>query len=153
YEKNSSNLLFDRPLPATSGRTSYTVNYGSMKNSGLEVSLSSKNILNKREKGFNWSTEFNISTLKNIITKIPETEITARYIREVGGNYYTWYLPAYAGVDPETGEKLFYSSEDKSQTTTDYTDAVRIRHGNAMPKFYGGLTNNFAFKNFNFSFL
>src|SRR5699024_3864184 len=153
YEKNTSRLLFDRPLPATSGRTGYTVNFGSMKNSGFEISLDSRNIVSNREDGFTWNTEFNISTLKNKITKIPNTIITNHYIREEGGNYYTWYLPAYAGVDVETGKKQWYSSEDKSETTTDYEDAVRLKYGNSMPKFYGGLTNKFSFKNFDFSFL
>lgn len=153
YQRNTTRLLLDMPLPATSGRTSYTVNYGSMKNSGWELSLNSRNIISRQRNGFTWSSNFNISTLKNVITKLPNTLITDHYIREVGGNYYTWYLPAYAGVDPETGEKLWYSSADKSQTTTDYDDAVRIKDGSSMPKFYGGLTNTFTYKNFKLSFL
>lgn len=153
YERNTTRLLLDMPIPTTSGLDDYTVNYGSMKNSGWEVTLSSRNIVSKQTNGLNWNTDFNISTLKNEITKLPQTIITDHYIREVGGNYYTWYLPAYAGVDPQTGEKLWYSSLDKSQTTTDYNDAVRIKDGSSMPKFYGGLTNTFTFNNFNLSFL
>src|SRR5699024_1464653 len=150
YDRTTSGLLFDRPLPATSGRTSYTVNFGSMKNSGIELSLSSRNLSSNN---FSWNTDFNISTLKNEVTKIPNTIITDHYIHEVGSNYYTWYLPAYAGVDAQTGEKLWYSSIDKSQTTTDYENAVRLKYGDSMPDFYGGLTNTFTYKNVSFSFL
>lgn len=153
YQRTTSGLLYDRPLPATSGRTSITQNFGSMQNSGIEFNLTSRNIVSLRDNGFNWTTNFNISTLKNKVIKIPNTEITSYYMRKEGLNYYTWYLPAYAGVDPQTGEKLWYSSKDKSQTTTDYDDAVRLKFGNSMPKFYGGLTNTLNYKNLTFSFM
>ena len=153
YKRTTSNLLLDVPISGTNGLTSYTVNYGAMENKGWEISLSSKNIVKSKGNGFSWQTDFNISTLENKITKLSSPLTSSTYKRDVGDNYYTFDLYAYAGVDPATGQALWYSSTDKSQTTTKYDEAVRIPEGTATPDFFGGLTNRFSYGNFKFSFL
>lgn len=153
YNRITSKLLLDVPISSTNGLTSYTVNYGAMRNSGWELSISSKNVVKKGERGFAWQTDFNLSTLKNEITELPSPLTSSTYKRDVGDNYYTFYLPAYAGVDPENGDALWYAAVDKSATTNKYGSAVRIKEGTALPKFFGGLTNKFSYGNFGLSFL
>lgn len=153
YNRVTSKLLLDVPISATNGLTSYTVNFGAMKNSGIEIAITSKNFVRKRDDGFDWTTEFNISTLKNEITELSSPLTSSTYKRDVGDDYYTFFLPAYAGVDPQTGDALWYSSTDKKQTSNKYDQAVRIEEGSALPDFYGGLTNKFSYGNFGLSFL
>src|SRR5690606_13671778 len=135
YNRVTSSLLLEVPISGTNGQSSYTVNYGAMKNTGWEVSLSSRNVMKNSEDGFSWQTDFNISTLKNEITVLPSPLTSSTYKRDVGDNYYTFYLPAYAGVDPQTGEAHWYASDDKGQTTNKYDNAARIKEGSALPDF------------------
>lgn len=153
YSRITSRLLLARKLPSTSGLTTFTDNYGKMKNSGVEISLSTRNIVAKGKDGLNWTTEFNISTVKNKILYIPTPTIGTATITETGSSFYTWYLPAYAGADPQTGVQLWYTDEKKTQTSTNYNDAIRLKMGSAFPDFYGGLKNTFTYHNFDFSFL
>ena len=62
YSKNTSDLLLSSDLPGSSGYTSAFQNIGSVQNSGIELSLTTVNINNKK---FNWSSNFNISFNKN----------------------------------------------------------------------------------------
>jgi TonB-linked SusC/RagA family outer membrane protein len=153
YRRITSSLLLSVPLPQIMGLSSYTDNYGAMKNTGVEFKINSKNIVTHKQGGFMWTTNFNISSNKNRITKLPSPITTGTYRREVGYNYYSYYLYAYAGVDPQTGHALWYSSKDKKSTTKDISKAVRTVEGSATPKFYGGLTNTFNYKNFGLSFM
>ncbi|MEJ1239170.1 TonB-dependent receptor [Chryseolinea sp. T2] len=67
FVKNTDDLLLNLPIPRTTGFSTKLTNIGSMKNSGFELSLTSQNVVNKN---FEWSTTFNISTVKNEVTGI-----------------------------------------------------------------------------------
>ena len=67
FIKNTDDLLLNLPIPGTTGFSTMLTNIGSMRNSGFELSLTSLNITNK---AFEWSTTFNISTVKNEVTGI-----------------------------------------------------------------------------------
>ena len=56
-------------------------------------------------------------------------------------------------MNPANGEALWYRNGTKDSTTNAFTTALpRLQYGSALPKFYGGLTNTFSYKNFKFSF-
>jgi len=64
----------------------------------------------------------------------------------------------WAGVDPATGNPLWYTDSSKSATTSNYSVAsqpnvaLRVITGKqADPKYYGGLSNTFTFKGFTLS--
>ncbi len=154
YTRTTSDLLISQSIPSVNGVTSITVNSGAMKNTGVEVTLSSVNISPKKPGGFKWVTDFNITTNKNTITEIDSSYIgNANYSRKVGNDFYTHYQRGYAGVNPANGEALWYKTDSKDSTTNVFTTALpRLQHGSALPKFYGGLTNTFSYKNFKFSF-
>lgn len=67
YQKKTSDMLLQLPVPTSSGFTSKLVNVGSMENSGLEVGLITNNITGK---GINWSSDLNFYTLKNEVTDL-----------------------------------------------------------------------------------
>lgn len=58
YHKTSKNLLYDMPLPMETGYEKIYTNVGSVRNTGVEVSLTTTNI---DTKDWTWTTSFNIS--------------------------------------------------------------------------------------------
>src|SRR5690606_7416043 len=68
YERNSDNLLFNPPLPATAGAAAPPiVNVGQMRNTGVDASLSFGGMLNN---GINWDVSLNGSHYRNEIVRI-----------------------------------------------------------------------------------
>ena len=113
FHRISDNLLFEVPKPLSSGVLSQWQNIGTMYNRGFELQLSADII---RTRDFKWNTVLNMSKVKNCITKLPQNEIvsgTKRYT--VGHSMYDFWLYEYAGVDPETGDALFYKGGYKMQ--------------------------------------
>lgn len=152
YSRITSDLLLDRPISATNGLNSFTDNIGSIRNSGLELELSSVNFP-VQDNGFGWTTDFNISTMKNKIVKLSSPIVSSTYNRYVGGDYYQLYLVGYAGVNPDNGEALWYTDKTKTTTTNAYGSASQFNQGSALPDFFGGLTNTFTYKGFSLSFM
>lgn len=153
YNRTTSNLLFGVPISGTNGITNFLTNIGEMKNSGVEISLNTLNIDNPN--GISWTTNFNFTSNKNRITKLQDNEtiIDGMFIREVGGDFYTFYMPGFAGADPQTGEALWYTNETKTGTTNKYSQAEPFKQGSGLPKFYAGLSNTINYKSFSLSFL
>ncbi len=155
YQRITSDLLMSADISATNGLSTQNRNIGSFENSGIELTLKSQNIRSDKPFGFNWNTSFNISTNTNRILTLSGVDqiITGVYNRLIGGNYYEFYMPGWAGVDPQTGEGLWYVDGTKKTTTTNYVDAKPFNQGSALPRFFGGLTNTFEYKNFTLSFM
>ena len=154
YSRTSSDLLYSQPIPSVNGVTSITINNGAMKNSGIEISVSSVNIAPSAAKGFKWVTDFNLTQNKNVITRIDSNfSNNGAYYRRVGYDYYTHYQRGYAGVNPANGEALWYTGAAKDSTTNVFTTGLpRLLSGSALPKFFGGMTNSFSYNNFKLSF-
>lgn len=153
YTRTTTDLLFRVPISSTNGLTSYLDNIGEMKNKGWEISVNSINI--RTRCGFSWTTNFNFTSNINKITKLENDAsiVSGRYIREVGNDFYTFYIPGYAGVDSKDGDALWFTDGTKSKTTNSYSEAKPFKQGSALPKFYSGLTNTLSYKNFSFSFM
>lgn len=159
FDRLSDDLLMDKPLPPSTGFTSILSNIGGLRNRGIEAEL---HITTMANPNFVWLTDVNFSTFKNEITALSQEEIisgTKRWV--VGNSLYTWYIQEYAGVDPDTGDALWYKNildgegnpTGERETTNDYNEADRFEMGQSIPDFYGSLTNSFTiFDNFNFSF-
>ena len=174
FYRKTSDMLFSLNTPPSIGYTSYYVNLGDMRNSGIELVLQSTLI---NTKDFRWDINFNISHVKNKVLKLPDEIKTTnvegyngyvnldnsfvskyKYFVAEGLSLYTWYLPKYAGLDPETGESLFYKDIlDESgnvigqETTKDASQATDYLIGDALPDFYGGLGTTLTYKGFDFS--
>ena len=71
-------------------------------------------------------------------------------IWSVGGSQYEFYMPTWAGVDPDNGNPLWYKvNDDGTRTTTSvYSEATYERQGRSTPLAYGGFINTFSYKNF-----
>jgi TonB-linked SusC/RagA family outer membrane protein len=145
YDKYTSNLLLNLPLASSSGFSSVQTNAGEMSNRGIEFSINSVNIEGK----FNWTSSFNFSRNVNKIEKLP-TPVVAAYAAErmvQGLSMYTFFVYKQQYVDSQTGNAV-YEDADNSKTITSND---MVAYGNALPKFTGGLTNNFRYSDFDLS--
>ena len=174
FYRKTSDMLFSLNTPPSIGYTSYYINLGDMRNSGLELVLQATPI---RNKDFQWDINFNITHVKNKVLTLPDKIKTTKvegydgyvnldksfvskykYFVAEGLSLYTWYLPKFAGLDPDTGESLFYKDilDDAGnvtgqETTKDVNQATDYLIGDALPKFSGGLGTTLRYRNFDFS--
>lgn len=152
YRKVSDGLLFNNPLSATTGFTSFIDNVGKIENKGYEITLAGTPV---RTKDFSWNLNFNLSHNKNKVLTLPDgkdiTTITQNgfsvpYIWREGYDFQTWYVREWAGVDPQTGDPQWWKDGTHGEKTSVYSQAQRQLIGSASPKYFGGLTSTFAFK-------
>lgn len=160
YNRDTRNLLMDRPISMTTGFSSYLMNIGAVRNRGLEFEINSRNVDNKN---FTWTTNFNISHNKNTVLELDgyQTEIiSGTQIHKVGYPYRTFYLIEFAGINPQTGAPQFYTNAVKAdgsldkEITEDPSDAnyfVTDKH--AEPIVVGGLSNTLRYLWFDLSFM
>ena len=151
YIRKSENLLLSVPLSNTSGFGSATRNIGSMENKGVELSL---NIIPVQTKDFRWDIDFNFSNNKNKITSLPNAAdiLNGNFIIRQGESLNTFFLREWAGVDRATGDPLWYTTDKHQASSNIYPGAsARILAGQALPKFFGSLTNALSYKGFNLS--
>jgi TonB-linked SusC/RagA family outer membrane protein len=165
YSKESVDLIYDKPLPGSTGNTEIITNVGALKNYGWEVSLNSRNIVSA---DFIWTTGLNFSMDKNEISELTQQSFTNGNKRwEVGRSLYDFFIQEWAGVDPATGYGMWYKDvlgtdglpTGERETTQRYSDATRYEaNKSSLPDVVGGLTNFFKYKNvdlnvlLNFSF-
>lgn len=159
FNKYTSSLLFSYPSSIVTGFSSYTANIGNLSNKGFEIELTSNNY---KTQDFSWTTDFNLTYLKNTIVALPDGQDVLSgdgnlYLMREGESMYTFYLPTYLGVNRETGLGEFLIDPEKpaeaSNITNYYSDAGSAIQGKAIPDFTGGMTNTFTYKNFDLSFL
>ncbi|MCK7558958.1 SusC/RagA family TonB-linked outer membrane protein [Chitinophaga sedimenti] len=142
YQRVTTDMLLNVPISATSGFTTRPDNLGKLTNKGVEVTLSSQNLVGN----FRWETEINYTLNRNKVNELYKNQdiISGNKIIRVGEPLNSWYMKKWAGVAPEDGDPLWYRADGK---TTDTFAASNFRVlGNTQPKYTVGLTNNFSFK-------
>ena len=184
FSRKTTDMLFSFPVAASLGYTSYYANVGDMKNNGIEVDLG-VNIINSRN--FRWDVNGNLTWFKNKITMLDPQKKTTKG-RDLDGNIvegyssgsffigeniplYSWYIKEYAGVNPDTGESLWYKikwQQDDAgkdiydangeriwegvETTNDWSKAdYFINHKEGLAPVYGGFGTSFEFFGFDLS--
>ena len=155
YDRNTTSLIQAQPLSLTSGfyngttgLASVNANIGSMTNKGWEFQL---NVTPVKSKDLRWDIGFNASFNKNKVTKLANNNadiLSLPFVRRVGKDFQSVYTRLWAGVDPATGNPLWYIDETKKQTTSDVTQAQRAIIGSTSPKGFGGFSTSLTYKNF-----
>ena len=150
WRRRTENMLYYRPVPSSLGYSYLPVNIGSVSNTGLDLELRGELI---KTRNVTWAAYFNMTFFKNKILKLaPELNgqwIDGTYIYKEGEGLYNRYLPAYAGVNPETGASQWYINTTdsagnvivKGGVTEKYSEAnsgYRYESGDILPKVYGG---------------
>ena len=150
YIKNTKDLLYNAPLPTSSGFDRALQNIGEVENKGLEFGLNTINF----DGTFKWNTGFNISFNRNEVISLVGEQITLGGIAGRGDAVLlteglplgTLYGYQFGGVDPQTGN-AFYIDRNGVSTFTPTEDDRKVI-GDANPNFIYGFTNNFSYKNF-----
>lgn len=163
FDRQSSNLIFDVPLPLSAGIITQTRNIGTMYNRGIEVELGIDVL---RAKDFNWHIDLNATSIKNQITKMPAESpeiIDGTKKLKQGQSLYDFWLREYKGVNPSTGEALYravnyvpassFITEGGDTLTTNVSNARFRYSGTAIPDLTGSITNSIRFKGFSLSAL
>ena len=166
FSRKSKDLLFTLPMAPSTGMSGIDRNIGDVKNQGVEFSLNYAAISNK---DFKWTIDLNGTSYKNRITKLPQAEVNAGVFKwREGESRYNFWGIEYAGVNPETGNdqywKTIYEINDKGEKvvkervkTENYnevtSDSQQKYLGDAIPKLFGGFTNNFSYKGIDLSFM
>ena len=148
YKNRSSNQLVGFALPAITGFSSVQANLpATVENSGLELEFSSTNIRNSK---LSWETFFNLTIPKNKLIKYPGIDQSPySNVYRIGQPLSISLLYQYDGIDPEAG--LYNVVDANGDGSFDYNDKLALR--DLGRKFYGGIGNNFRYKNLSLHFL
>jgi len=166
YIKNTDDLLYNVPIPTTTGFSSFMQNIGSIQNRGVEFLLTTKNI---SRDVFSWGTNLNISLNRNKVLSLPEELLTNGYIQNGSyhilqeglpiGVFYGWRFDGvyardvdnvnaitHGALGPvfEGGDPIWHDLNGDNIINPDDRQII----GTAEPKFFGGFGNDFTYKNF-----
>ncbi|MGN6420258.1 MAG: TonB-dependent receptor [Pseudobacter sp.] len=148
YNRITSNLFIDQPLPATSGFTNLSISSGKMRNRGVEIDLQADVI---KTKDLIWTVGGNMGYNKNVVLDLggaDEFEFQYTGIIRVGLPYGSHYAPKWAGVNPANGDPQYYTPD--GQITTNYNAATLsvADFGTYIPVITGGFNTSFTWKDF-----
>ena len=142
YNKTTSNLLSAMDLPLSSGFSSYTANVGKMRNQGFEASLNAY-IIRDSEKQFNWMVGGQMVYNTNKIIKLSDAiknqnELYLAQDVDVSNLFYegrplnALYAVRSAGIDPSTGQEVFYDRSGNLTSTWSASDKVYLGPSQAL---------------------
>lgn len=160
YRRDTNDLLhtYDVPVPPNLYGSTFA-NVGSMRNSGLEVTL---NTVPVQTQNLNWNLDLNFEYRKNELLSLSNEEYSLDYrnVGEVGPpGIEAWthrYEPGrsigsihayeFEGFTDE-GEWIFRDVNEDGEITTEDRTFV----GNGVPDFYAGFSSRLNYKNWDFS--
>ena len=165
YDKQTSDLIWNYPVSNTKYLYSYLIaNVGKISNRGIEFQINATPV---KKKDFQWTTSFNVSINKNKVESLSNEQFptfTRIETASIGGKGQsgnptqvikegepigTFYLRQYAGRNSQ-GVSMFYKANGdtaKAVTVSDFKES-----GSAQPKLMYGWSNDFIYKDFDFSF-
>ena len=159
YNRRTHDLIWNRPTPASTGLTSRLENVGVLQNAGFEFDITVDIIKNRN---VYWNIGINGAFAQNKLIEFPEElgnaalggdYVSGAFLRGKGKSYYNLYLFDYAGVDPETGNELFWKNTTDSEgnitgreLTSNFAEADQYEMGDALPDMTGGLRTSFRWK-------
>ena len=150
FQNKSDNQLVGYPLSTQTGFTSYQFNLpATVQNRGIELSAISLNIRSKR---FAWSTNANISFVRNKLVSYPgiatssykNTYVVGRSLSVVKGYQFD-------GINPANGLPQFKTSKGQDTIAPSYPGDYIVM-GKSMPDFYGALNNRLSYEGFELDF-
>ncbi|EON77491.1 TonB-dependent receptor [Lunatimonas lonarensis] len=179
FYNNVNGLILGVPQAPSKGIPGGSIlsNVGSMYNRGIEAALTA-NLVNSTN--LQWSATLNYTNMRNRVTELAGGDIIGitsgaaetTNITRVGYSVGSLYGAITDGVNPETGLRVFVNANGErvqyshvsapGQSRWTYLDGSPAPPitgndfdliGNALPKWYGGLDQNFTVRNFDFNLL
>lgn len=161
YQRKTSDMLMSYPMATSLGFDGYNKNIGSMRNRGWDISIATDIFKNQ---DFGWRLSLMGSTIKNKVLQLADKPeiIDGNYIIKEGETLNSFYTATAAGVDPATGEQLYWvwdtdenGVKSEKYITNDASKATTCKEiqGSRIPKLYGSFNNEFRYKDFDLSIL
>ena len=166
YNKVGKDIFAQRQIDPTSGFTSMVVNTASMKNNGVELSLTYDWFRAPSRDAFAWTTNFTFAYNKNKVTDVENPAVRASQL--ISNPYKTGYPTSalwsyrFAVISGEAGIEgmtpyYIEPGEDGTPTTTTApsgrSTSVLVYSGQSEPKVVMGMDNSFRWKGFSLSIL
>lgn len=152
YRKLTTDLFNRKPVSPVVGTSSLDANVGSLENKGIELTLRYYVLDNA-----DWKILVNANSSYNK-NQIRELDPAYRGIFTQGGSTAlaegkpigVYYVQKYAGVNPATGNALFYKADGSLTETISESDRVFLDKSN-YPNWQGGFGTSVIYKGFEFT--
>jgi TonB-linked SusC/RagA family outer membrane protein len=145
YNEKTENLFLPNELSRTTGFNTLTTNIGSVRNSGIEISLNYDIIRNKDMRlTINGNFTYNKNEILSLTTR--DTIVSGIVARIVGKPINSIFLVEYAGVNPDNGNAQYRTLDGKLTETYNQNDRKIV--GNSDPQYFGGFGFDFNVKGF-----
>ncbi len=152
YDKRTVDAIWQSTILPTNGEPSYFYdNIGEISNKGIELTVNSTPV----NKQFRWNVYGNFAYNKNRVESLyadrPDAieRLSGNNIRgiSVGRQFAEYYVPLWAGVDPETGKGMWWTDGTKTATTFIRKEAKSEWLGKSgFPIYTASLKNEFSYK-------
>ncbi|WP_350284807.1 TonB-dependent receptor [uncultured Croceitalea sp.] len=177
FRNDTEDLILDLETPQSFGvpGNSYSANIGAIRNSGLEFSANATLF----DTDFKWNVSANVSFVENEVQTLVNGQdrfnINGVSITREGEPVNSIYGYRYWGVNPANGNPVYFKADnslvqgllpgsgyavfdpsdpaDTSQPGSISAIEDRVILGQSLPKYFGGLTSNMSYKNFDMTFL
>jgi len=154
YHRKNFDLIVSNQVAPSLGYEGKLLNFGNMKNEGLEFSIHTHSI--PFAHNLSWKGAFNIAYNKNTVTSIIGNEIASAYTASSGRNSFFYkgrplnglYAFRFAGLD-ETGLPKFFDSKGNTTYAPNDNDPEALSYeGSRDPLYSGGFSSQLNYKNF-----
>jgi len=172
FYKKTKDAFLTQTISDVNGISAYTVNQGTVKNQGVELSFNfiPVNLQSKgNPDGFRWSFDPQLGQVLNqlINRKVVKdnalrdisdyNDYLAGRVEIVGRPLNTFYSYKFKGLDPKDGRPMFYDVDQENESVyddmkrTDVYMKVMSHSGTRVPKIQGGFVNTFSYQRFTLS--
>jgi TonB-linked SusC/RagA family outer membrane protein len=158
YHTKTYDILLKRNIPVMTGFSNVYDNLGKVDNKGFEITLNTKNVSGR---DFGWESMINFSANSNKIVDIygdKKSDVGNKWFigHPISVNYdYKMTGIWQDGEDPSkqdaSAKPGFIKFQDVNHDGKISADSDRVIQGQYAPKWMGGLTNTFHYKNFHLS--
>ncbi|MFI1772438.1 SusC/RagA family TonB-linked outer membrane protein [Thalassobellus citreus] len=160
YRKTTDNLIGDASLPLSNGYTSYTENFGTVRNTGYDAQVS-VNVLRDDKNQISWYLSTGVYHNENVLVKLSDAVKTANeqwenqftnadafYQYREGQSMDEIYVIKSPGVDPLTGDVLYEDPETGNVYNEINENTRKIPMGSSLPKINGRFSSSLRYKGF-----
>ncbi|QKJ29204.1 TonB-dependent receptor [Mucilaginibacter mali] len=156
YRSNTFDLLLGFALPQSTGFSQVTSNVGNTRNRGIELSLSTRNIVAKQKGGFDWTTD-----LTGAFNKEEIVSLTSGKVDDIGSSLFIgapvnvnydyrkigiWQLGETQATQYGSSIGQIRVADQNGNGKIDPDDRSIL--GSPTPKYTFGINNRFSFKGF-----
>lgn len=151
YNKETDDLLGNMIVNGFTGYPSIIGNFGSLRNRGIELSITSLNITSE---DFSWSSMLRLGYNKNTVTQVntptaittTREQITAAYVS--GYPAFSIFAYRFAGLDASGDPQIYLNDKTVTKMPNVATPQDLSYMGTFQPVWSGGFSNSFKYKSF-----